>query len=164
MAEAEQSKLGARFFPRGTKIAALQEQLGAVEPTPPPKTAAELKREKALAKQAAKLAAKQSKGSAKEVRNTQQLRSKVGMNPEFQLDDPDSIDPFKDPYVLMTVDDPHDDNVRGCVYVLSMFEDMNINTSAYMSLCALCVYVRIDGICTFAFRYLDQNIQRRFTS
>lgn len=115
--DAEEPKVGTRFYPRGSKVAALQVALGAVELEAPPKTAAQLKKEKAAAKAAAKEAARKAAREAKDARmrarETAQLRTKVGLNPQFVLDDPDAmdLDPFKDPYVLMNVDDPHDQNL-----------------------------------------------------
>eukprot|EP00048_Salpingoeca_helianthica_P017246 m.236246 g.236246 ORF g.236246 m.236246 type:complete len:738 (-) comp20502_c0_seq1:110-2323(-) len=103
--EEKKQSLGMRFFPGGkasSKIAELQGQLqGTPAAAPQPKK----KEEKKEAKRESKKEAK---------RKTSDLRQKVGMNPAFALEDV-MDDPFKDPYVLVPVDEPHDGNHTAAV-------------------------------------------------
>jgi hypothetical protein len=105
--------MGSRFFPstRSSKITELQARLTelgtdnggevAVRRNSEMVKQTKDKNEKASARVTAKARSRQS---------TDLMRSKLGMNPDFlELQE---MDPFSDPYVLVPVEDPRDDNVR----------------------------------------------------
>eukprot|EP00047_Mylnosiga_fluctuans_P004594 m.235460 g.235460 ORF g.235460 m.235460 type:complete len:763 (-) comp12828_c0_seq1:115-2403(-) len=111
-----QTAFGKRFYPNsgGKKISELVNQLtntGVSEPAPV------VKKDKKKEKKA--------KGDEKKHRRTEDLRSKVSVNPEFVLEMPEGeLDPFKDPYLLMPADEPFDENLTAlrarCELVLGM--------------------------------------------
>lgn len=108
--------IGQRFFPSGAgkapKIAGLTAHFVETRVETPRETAARLREERAAAKAAKEKEEKmKAKAAPKPRRNTVDLRVKVGnapVNPVFG----DDFDAFHDPYMLMPVEDPHDDNVR----------------------------------------------------
>lgn len=115
---AARPSIGQRFFPsaansKAPKIAGLTAHFAEVPMETTREAAARLREERAAAKAAKEKEEKsKAKPAAKARRNTTDLRVKVGnapMNPVFG----DDFDAFHDPYMLMPVEDPHDDNVCG---------------------------------------------------
>lgn len=100
--EEKKASIGMRFFPggKGSKIAELTGQLQGPEATAIIAAAAAVKKKQKDDK-------KEKDGKKK--RNTSDLRQRVGQNTSFGLEDV-MDNPFKDPYLLVPVEEPHDEN------------------------------------------------------